>query len=189
MKKILFLAAMALALAPAMAQNNHGGHNCNGCPHHAQHQAQQQKQQQAKSSCDTKKNCTASGLALEVVNAFPAAKSVKKEGSRTAVYDAKNALLGYAVYSKPASNGIKGYNGETPLMIALSPKMVVMSVQLLDNSETPSYLQKVISAGLLKSWDGMKASKAAKKKVDVVSGATYSSRSIIQSLQAALKQL
>ena len=35
----------------------------------------------------------------------------------------------------------------------------------------------------------MKVKKAAKKKVDTVSGATYSSRSIIQTLQAALNNL
>lgn len=190
MKKILFLAAMAFALVPAMAQhNNHGGHNCNGCPHHAQHQAQQQAQQQkSKSCCGDKQNCTASGLALEVANAFPTAKSVKKEANRTAVYDAKNVLLGYAVYSKPASDGIKGYAGETPVMIALDTKMNVKSVTLLDNKETPAYLQKVISAGLLNSWNGLSPKKAVKKKVDAVAGATYSSRSIIQSVQAALKQ-
>lgn len=192
MKKLLIIAAMAFALAPAMAQNNnHGGHNCNGCPHHAQHQQAQKAQHNCggKEGCGGQKNCTASGMPLEIVNAFPTAKSVKKEGRRTAVYDAKKVLLGYAVYSKPASDGIKGYNGETPLMIALDTKMVVKSVQLLDNNETPSYLQKVVAGGLLKSWDGMKAAKAAKKKVDTVSGATYTSRSIIQTLQAALKQL
>ena len=111
------------------------------------------------------------------------------EDKWTLVYDSKKSLLGYAVYSKPASNGIKGYNGETPLMIALTPKKKVMTVILLDNQETPGFVKRVLDAGLLKSWDGMKAKKAAKKKVDCVSGATYSSRSIIQTLQAALGNL
>ena len=62
-------------------------------------------------------------------------------------------------------------------------------VILLPNNETPAYLQRVADAGLLKAWDGMKASKACKKKVDTVSGATFSSRSIIQTLQAALKNI
>ena len=180
MKKILFIALLGMALVPAMAQNQHQqhgqcGHSCGNCPHHQQAQKQQPK--------------TINGIAAEIVHAFPTAKSIKVDTKWTVVYDAKKNVLGYAVYSKPASNGIKGYNGETPLMIALSPKKKVMSVTLLENRETPSYLQRVVNAGLLKSWDDMKVKKAAKKKVDTVSGATYSSRSIIQTLQAALGNL
>ena len=183
MKKILLIALLGMALVPAMAQNQHHqhgqhgqcGHSCGNCPHHQQAQQHQPK--------------TMGGIAAEIVNAFPTCKGVKQEGKWTVVYDAKKNVLGYAVYSKPASNGIKGYNGETPLMIALSPKKKVMSVILLENHETPNYLSRVVNAGLLKSWDGMKAKKAAKKKVDTISGATYSSRSIIQTLQAALGNL
>ena len=179
MKKFFLIALLSMAFIPAMAQNQHHqhgqcGHSCGNCPHH------QQAQKQPKST---------GGMAAEIVNAFPTAKSVKKEAKWTVVYDANKQVLGYAVYSKPASNGIKGYNGETPLMIALSPKQKVLSVTMLDNQETPGYLTRVMNAGLLKSWDGMKAKKAAKKKVDTVSGATYSSRSIIQTLQAALNNL
>lgn len=180
MKKILLIVLLGMALVPAMAQNQHHqhgqcGHSCGNCPHH-----QAQQQQQAK---------TINGMTPEIVNAFPTAKIIEKEAKWIVVYDANKKVLGYAVYSKPASIGIKGYNGETPLMIALSPKKKVMSVTLLDNQETPSFLTRVVNAGLLKSWDGMKAKKAAKKKVDTVSGATYSSRSIIQTLQAALSNL
>ena len=105
------------------------------------------------------------------------------------VYDANKGVLGYAVYSKPASDGIKEFNGETPLMVALDAKQNVKCVVLLPNNETPEYLQRVVNAGLLKSWDGMKVKKARSKKVDTVSGATFSSNSIIQTLQAALKNI
>ena len=183
MKKFFLIALLGMALVPAMAQNQHHqhgqhsqcNHSCGNCPHHQQAQKQQPK--------------TINGIAAEIVNAFPSCKGVKSEDKWIVVYDAKKNVLGYAVYSKPASNGIKGYNGETPLMIALSPKKKVMSVTLLDNQETPNFLTRVVNAGLLKSWDDMKVKKAAKKKVDTVSGATYSSRSIIQTLQAALNTL
>ena len=182
MKKIFLIALLAMALVPAMAQNQHHhgqhgqcNHSCGNCPHHQQAQQKQPK--------------TINGIAVEIVKAFPNVKSIKVEDKWTLVYDSKKSLLGYAVYSKPASNGIKGYNGETPLMITLTPKKKVMTVILLDNQETPGFVKRVLDAGLLKSWDGMKAKKAAKKKVDCVSGATYSSRSIIQTLQAALGNL
>lgn len=181
MKRFLILAVLALALTPAMAQ--HGGHNCGNCPHHKQHQGttcSAQAQQQ---------NKTINGMAVEIVKAFPEAKSVKKETKWTVVYDAAKKVLGYAVYSKPASDGIKGFNGETPLMVALDANQKIKCVVLLPNNESPEYLQRVVDAGLLKAWDGMKAKKACKKKVDTVSGATFSSRGIIQTLQAALKSI
>lgn len=179
MKKIIFTLIMAFAMLPMMAQE----HNCGNCPHHKQHQ------QQGASCCSQQKQKTINGLPTEIATAFPTAKSIKKETKWTLVYNAKKELLGYAVYSKPASNGIKGYAGETPQMIALGENMKIISVTMLQNSETPSYLSRVVNAGLLKSWDGMKLKRAKKKNVDTVSGATFSSRSIIQTFQAAIKNL
>ena len=182
MKKIIFIALMALISVPAMAQHN--GHNCGNCPHHKQHQAQKA---QSKQCCE--QNYEVLARLDEIVEAFPAAKSVKKEKKWTVVYDAKSKVLGYAVYSKPASDGIKGFNGETPVMIALDANKKIVSVTLLDNNETPGYVSRVIEAGLLKSWNDMKADKALKKKVDTVTGATFSSKSIIETVQATLKTL
>ena len=50
-------------------------------------------------------------------------------------------------------------------------------------------MSRVIKAGLLKSWNDMKVNKALKKKVDTVTGATFSSKSIIETVQATLKTL
>lgn len=182
MKKILFALVLAMAMLPVMAQE----HNCGNCPHHKQHQQQQQKGAQC---CSDQAKKTVNGIPVEIVSAFPTAKSIKKEAKWTAVYDAKKVLLGYAVYSKPASNGIKGYAGETPLMVALTPENKVKSVVLLANNETPGYLAQVVNSGLLKTWDGMKLKRAKKKTPDTVSGATYSSRSIIETFKAAIKNL
>ena len=74
-------------------------------------------------------------------------------------------------------------------MIALDAKQKVKCVVLLPNNETPGYVSRVIEAGLLKSWNDMKADKALKKKVDTVTGATFSSKSIIETVQATLKTL
>ena len=126
-------------------------------------------------------------LPTEIAKAYPKAKSIKKESKWTIVYDANQAVIGYAVYSKPSSDGIKGYAGETPLMIALSTDKKVLRVELLPNSETPQYVAKVKAAGFFKSWNGLTAKKACKKKVDAVAGATYTSTGVTKSLQAALK--
>ena len=179
MKKLIALTLMAF-LAGGVATAQHHG-NCGNCPHHQQHQQQ-------KAGCQSQQT-KADGIDMAIVKAFPTAKSVKKTKKWTEVYDANNKFLGYAVYSKPASDGIKGYNGETPVLIALSPKQVILGVWLLENKETPKFAKKVEDAGFYKNWNGLTVKQALKKEVDVVSGATYTSNGVIQSVKAALKAL
>lgn len=181
MKKIIALALVAF-LAGGVASAQHHG-NCGNCPHHKQHQQQQ-------SGCQSQqKQAQTGGIDMAIIKAFPTVKTVKKAKKWTEVYDANKTLLGYAVYSKPASDGIKGYNGETPVLIALSPKQVILGVWLLENQETPKFAQKVENAGFYKNWNGLTVKQALKKEVDVVSGATYTSNGVIKSVQAALKTL
>ena len=180
MKKahILILTAL-LAGATAVQAQHHGGRHCGNCPNHGKHQAQR----------STELQYNADGIELTLVRAFPTVKSVKKADKWTEVYDANNKLLGYAVYSKPASDGIRGYAGETPVLVALSPKKVVSGVYLLPNLETPRYIKSIDDAGYFANWNGLSVKKAIKKEVDAVSGATLSSGAIARSVQAALKAL
>lgn len=179
MKKTIALAvAIMFAMGGAMAQNHQN------CPH--QHQcrhAQQQAQQ------PTTPQVNANGIELTLAAAFPEAKSVKKGEKMTEVYDAKGNLLGYGLYSKPASDGIKGYNGETPVLIAFNAKMIIIGVYAMPNAETPGYAKRVADAGFYTSWNGLTVKKALKKKVDTVSGATYTSSAVAKSVEAALKTL
>lgn len=126
---------------------------------------------------------------MAIVRAFPTVKSVRKVAKWTEVYDSSKKLLGYVVYSKPASDGIKGYNGETPLLIALDTKKVILGVWLLANQETPKFAKRVEDAGFYKNWNGLTVKQALKKEVDTVSGATFTSNAVAKSVQAALKSL
>ena len=178
MKKLFVLAVAAFfAVGVASAQHHHG--NCGQCPNHAKHQA----------AAQAKPQVNADGIDMAIVRAFPTVKSVKKADKWTEVYDVDSKLLGYAVYSKPASDGIKGYNGETPLLIALSPKWIILGVWLLPNQETPKFAQQVEAAGFYKNWNGLTVKKALKKEVDAVSGATFTSTAVMKSFRAALEKL
>ena len=180
MKKahILILSAL-LAGATAVQAQHHGGRHCGNCPSHGKHQAQR----------STELQYNADGIELTLVRAFPTVKSVNKTDKWTEVYDANKKLLGYAVYSKPASDGIRGYAGETPVLVALTPKKVVSGVYLLPNLETPRFIKSIDDAGYFANWNGLSVKKAIKKEVDAVSGATLSSGAIARSVQAALKAL
>jgi Na+-translocating ferredoxin:NAD+ oxidoreductase RnfG subunit len=178
MKKILVLALTAiLACGAASAQH------CGNCPHHKQ----QAQQQQCKQPAALQYN--ADGIETTILKAFPEAKSVKKTDKWTEVYNAKKKLIGYAVYSKPASDGIKGYAAETPVLIAMSKKQVIIGVYMLPNVETPNFVKHIEDKGFFNCWNGLTVKQAKKKQVDTVSGATFTSRAVVQSVQAALEKL
>ncbi|RRC98709.1 4Fe-4S binding protein [Prevotella sp. OH937_COT-195] len=78
---------------------------------------------------------------------------------------------------------ILGYGGQVPLRIYIKEGRVA-KVEALDNTETPDFFADASS--LLTKWDGKTTEEALAMKVDVVSGATYSSRAIIKNVQAGL---
>ena len=124
----------------------------------------------------------------ELQTAFPKAAYVElTETSTYAVKDKKGNIIGTVLLSSPYSDNIKGFNGPTPLQIALDEKGKILEVRVLNNNETPSFLNKVINAGFLNSWNGLTVKEALDKNVDAVSGATYSSNGIQQSLKARLE--
>lgn len=124
---------------------------------------------------------------LEVQDLFPEAQQLQfLDTSYFAVKNAENETIGSVMLSPPYSDGIKGYAGPTPLLIALDKDGKIMQVKLLANRETPGFLNSVIKAGYLDSWNGLTVNEALQKNVDAVSGATYSSKGIQNSLKARL---
>ena len=108
----------------------------------------------------------------------------------TAFYEIQNAKgdkLGTILFSSPYSDGIKGFNGPTPLLIALDAEGRIKDVVLLANQETPWYAQHVKEGGLYQEWVGLTPTEAMEKDVDAISGATYTSNGVKKSLVARLK--
>jgi len=103
------------------------------------------------------------------------------------VKDAQGELLGTLLYSMPYTEGVKGYNGNTPLIIALDAEGRIKQVVVLPNHETPRFAERVESSGLYKSWDGLTVEEAIAKPVDAISGATYTSEGVKNTLAVRLK--
>ena len=118
------------------------------------------------------------------------ADAAKTKAIDTAFYevkDAKGNKLGTVLFSSPYSDGIKGFNGPTPLLIALDAEGRIKNVVLLENQETPRFAQHVVEGGLYESWNGLTPDEALDKEVDAVSGATYTSNGVKNSLKARLQ--
>lgn len=103
------------------------------------------------------------------------------------LYNTSDAMAGKALLSMPYCADIKGYNGNIPLVILLSPDGKVQKIHLLDNTETPSFLNRVVEKGFLENWTGLSVDEAKAKQVDAVTGATYSSSAISKSVRVRLE--
>ena len=116
-----------------------------------------------------------------------AAKTKAIDTAYYEVKDAKGNKLGTVLFSSPYSDNIKGFNGPTPLLIALDAEGRIKTVALLENEETPRFAQRVVEGGLYEAWNGLTVDEALNKDVDAVSGATYTSNGVKKSLEARLK--
>lgn len=91
------------------------------------------------------------------------------------------------LHSSPYTDRVIGFAGPTPLTITLDSSNRITEILLLPNKETPSYQQIAVDAGLLNAWNGLTPTEALSKKVDAISGATFSSRGIIQTVHKRLE--
>ena len=80
-----------------------------------------------------------------------------------------------------------GYDGPTPLKITVVDG-VVASVEALPNTETPRFFERVLASGLLDAVVGKKVAEAVEMPLDAVSGATWSSKAVIENLRTGLKE-
>ena len=90
----------------------------------------------------------------------------------------------YVVNTTTIGKNIEGYNGPTPLKIFIKKNKVV-KIEFLRNQETPKHYAKVKQA-LQERWNGMKVKDAKTLQVDAVTGATYSSKAVIENVQLGL---
>ena len=78
-----------------------------------------------------------------------------------------------------------GFNDVIPLEITIEDGKIV-NINILDNKETPRFLDKVKNAGLVERFYGLTPSEVINLDIDAVSGATYSSNAIIKSVKTRM---
>ncbi|MCD8233483.1 MAG: 4Fe-4S binding protein [Cloacibacillus porcorum] len=80
---------------------------------------------------------------------------------------------------------VLGFGGSVPLHIYMREGRVVR-VEALDNYETPPFFAQV-ARDILPAWNGLTADEALKKEVAAVSGATISSRAVIENFRQGME--
>lgn len=103
--------------------------------------------------------------------------------------EASRKLVGYAVSSTECGVDVRGYAGPVPVLLALDPEGRVLSVTVLPNDETPSYVSRLFSAESLAGYAGATYRDPLRigGDVDAVSGATVSQEALARTVQATLR--
>lgn len=92
---------------------------------------------------------------------------------------------GTVISTLPYARDVKGFAGHTPLYIYLDKARRIVRIAAADNADTSQFFDRALTV-LLPRWTGRTPADALRSEVDAVSGATYSSRSIIANVQSAL---
>ncbi len=123
------------------------------------------------------KSATLPGI---VRKAFPTAGSAHPEPSpfpHRVIRDGANHVLGYEVFSDSAGVTAMGYAGLVPVQVFFDSRGKPVRIYILDNNETPAYMDIVAGAGLLERL--LAFDPACPDSLDAVTFATSSSRAII----------
>ncbi|MCC8057793.1 4Fe-4S binding protein [Cloacibacillus sp.] len=89
------------------------------------------------------------------------------------------------ISTEELAKDVLGFGGNVPLHIYMREGRVVR-VEALDNYETPPFFAQV-ARDILPAWNGLTADEALKKEVAAVSGATISSRAVIENFRRGME--
>ena len=93
----------------------------------------------------------------------------------------------FVVNTTKSGKAVMGFAGTTPVEITVTDGKVEKIVAL-PNQETPSYFQKVLDSPIFTKLLGKTVQEAAEVKLDAVSGATFSSKAVIENINIGLKE-
>jgi Na+-translocating ferredoxin:NAD+ oxidoreductase RnfG subunit len=94
------------------------------------------------------------------------------------VFDNNRDKMGAALLSSNYSQQF-GYSGHVPLLIGVDDNLTITKIILLPNNETSDYIVPIYGDKFIGKWQGVRLEDAIQFQVDVVSGATHTSRAVI----------
>ena len=90
----------------------------------------------------------------------------------------------FVVNTKPLAKDVQGYGGPVPLKIHIDKDGRLTAIEAEPNGETPDFFDR--AKELFSRWQGKTIDEAMAEDVDAVSGATFSSKAIIENVQRGL---
>ncbi|WP_019851175.1 4Fe-4S binding protein [Desulfitobacterium sp. PCE1] len=113
-------------------------------------------------------------------------KEVEGAYKSYALYNQEGTFLSYGVISSAS-----GYGGPITMLTIVSEEGKIANAVLLDDSETPLYLKKVLVAGYPENFLGKTVSEPleAHEDIDIVSGATRTAKGMMLAVEKGMYQV
>lgn len=102
------------------------------------------------------------------------------------LYDPNGIFICGVMFSSPYCDKIKGFGGNIPLIIILDKEEKIKNIVLLDHYESKSWIDELQSLNFFDSWTGLALNEALEENVNAISGATYTSNAVIESVKLRL---
>ena len=93
----------------------------------------------------------------------------------------------FVVNTEELGKEVLGYAGPTPIEITVTDGKIE-KIEALPNIETPGFFQRVKESAIFTALLGKTVKEASEVKLDAVSGATYSSKAVIENIRLGLKE-
>ncbi len=104
------------------------------------------------------------------------------------VYGSNGNKIGTALLSSHYSEQF-GYGGSVPLLIGLDDNLTITKIILLPNNETSDYIEAIYDDEFIGKWQGVRLEDAMQLEVDIVSGATHTSKAVIAGVRQTASAL
>jgi uncharacterized protein with FMN-binding domain len=93
----------------------------------------------------------------------------------------------FVINTEKLGQEVLGYAGPTPVEITITDGKIE-KIEALPNVETPGFFQRVKESSIFTALIGKTIKEASEVKLDAVSGATYSSKAVIENIRLGLKE-
>lgn len=94
---------------------------------------------------------------------------------------------GYLIETTPFTKDIIGFAGPVPILMAITDEDRVLGIQLMENEESPGFVEEIAEAGFFNSWDNKTVGEATTLEVEAVSGASMTSGAVKSNVKKALE--
>lgn len=93
----------------------------------------------------------------------------------------------FVINTEKLGQEVLGYAGPTPVEITVTNGKIE-KIEALPNVETPGFFQRVKESSIFTALIGKTIKEASEVQLDAVSGATYSSKAVIENIRLGLKE-
>ena len=101
--------------------------------------------------------------------------------------DKKTKPASFVINTENIGKEVMGYAGNTPLEIHVKDGRIEKIVAL-PNAETPGFFQRVQQSPIFTALVGKTIEEASEVQLDAVTGATWSSKAVIENIRLGLKE-